>query len=231
MMPKSLVISRNTGEGANESLREFQAKLCVGLTGGIGSGKNTVARLFEALGAAIIDTDAIAHQLTQAGGGAMTMISAAFGANYIAANGALDRGKMRELVFSDASAKLQLENILHPMILTACVARIRTEARAPYIMLMAPLLLESAAFLQLVQRVLLIDCSERNQISRVMQRSGLDENQIRAIIAGQLSPDERRSRADDIIQNDSAPEDLVEPVFTLHQHYLSIGKQTPFDGD
>lgn len=208
-----------------------QDKLCVGLTGGIGSGKSTVARLFAALGACIIDTDAISHQLTQAGGAAITAISSAFGSDYITDMGALDRTRMRKLVFSDASARLKLENILHPLILKQSIAQMQEESCAPYTILMAPLLLECPAFLNLVQRVLVIDCTEQNQISRVRQRSGLDEIQIREIIAGQISSEERVTMADDIIRNDGAPDDLVDQVFALHQRYLNAGAKTPFDGN
>jgi len=221
-MPKSLVISRVASEGANVSLREFQAKLCVGLTGGIGCGKNTVARLFEAQGAVIIDTDAIAHQLTQPGGQAIALIRASFGTDYITSTGAMDRARMRHLAFAEKYAKSKLESILHPLILATCKERLAAQSRAPYTILMAPLLLECPVFLELVQRVLLVDCTEQNQISRVMQRNGLDESEIRAIIALQLSQTERRARADDIIRNDNAISDLTDQVAALHQYYMNI---------
>lgn len=192
---------------------------CIGLTGGIGCGKNTVARLFEAQGALVIDTDAISHQLTQPGGQAIAPILLTFGKDYITPTGAMDRSKMRHLVFSDRSAKSKLENILHPLILALCKERLA--ASAPYTVLMAPLLLECPDFLKLVQRVLLVDCSVQNQISRVMQRSGLDESEIHAIIALQLSRTERLARADDIVQNDGTIGDLIDQVATLHQHYLN----------
>ncbi|MFA6920280.1 MAG: dephospho-CoA kinase [Gallionella sp.] len=208
-----------------------QDKLCIGLTGGIGCGKSSVARLFAALGASIIDTDAISHQLTQEGGAAITAISSVFGPDYITDKGALDRTRMRQLVFSDATARLKLENILHPLILEQSIAQIQTASCPPYTILMAPLLLECPAFLNLVQRVLVIDCTEQNQISRVRQRSGLDEIQIREIIAGQISSVERVTMADDIIRNDATPDDLVDQVFALHQRYLSLGAKTPFDGN
>ena len=197
-------------------------KLCIGLTGGIGSGKSTVARLFETLGADIVDTDAISHQLTQAEGVAVPAIAATFGIDYIDDNGALDRSKMRELVFSTPEAKHKLENILHPLILQACITRIRTESCAPYVILMAPLLLESPGFPELVQRVLVVDCSRQNQINRVALRNGLDESQICAIIAQQMSSEQRLSRADDLISNDGALEDLNDQVGALHRRYLSI---------
>ncbi|MCX7193736.1 MAG: dephospho-CoA kinase [Proteobacteria bacterium] len=195
---------------------------CVGLTGGIGCGKSTVARLFEAQGARIIDTDAIAHQLTQPGGLAIAAILAGFGADYLTPEGAMDRNKMRRRVFADRDAKSKLENILHPMILEISKIHINQYVTlSPYVILMAPLLLECPDFLKLVQRVLLVNCTEQHQISRVMQRSGIDESQIRAIIALQMPATERLARADDIIQNDGTIDDLENQISSLHQHYLN----------
>lgn len=195
---------------------------CIGLTGGIGCGKSTVARLFRELGAVIIDTDAIAHQLTQPGGHAIAPVLANFGADYLTTAGAMDRAKMRHLIFSEMRAKSKLENILHPMILAACKEQLSAPSRAPYTILMAPLLLECPAFLALVHRVLLVDCSEQNQLSRVMLRSMLDESEIRAIIALQLPQTERCARADDIIRNDGSIDELTAQVAALHKFYLSI---------
>lgn len=196
------------------------APFCVGLTGGIGCGKSTVARLFEALGVAVVDADAIAHQLTQAGGQAIPLIRSHFGAAFLNASGAMDRARMRQLILSDDDARQQLEAILHPLILDQCKTRLA--GRTPYTILMAPLLLENPEFLHLVQRVLLVSCTETNQIERVRQRSGLDESEIRAIIARQMASAERLVRADDIIQNDGARDDLTNQVAALHQHYLNI---------
>ena len=196
--------------------------LCIGLTGGIGCGKSTVARLFEDLGAVIIDADLISHQLTQAGGQAIPPVRAAFGAAYLTPAGALDRARMRQLIVADADARRKLENILHPLILVACKEQLAAPDRAPYTVLMAPLLLECPEFLKLVQRVLLVDCTGQNQIARVMQRSGLTEPEIRAIIALQLPQSERLARADDVIQNDGACDDLKNQVAALHRYYLGI---------
>ncbi|OGT38123.1 MAG: dephospho-CoA kinase, partial [Gallionellales bacterium RIFOXYD2_FULL_52_7] len=153
---------------------------------------------------------------------AIDAIRTHFGSEYVLASGAMDRPKMRDLVFSDCAAKVQLENILHPMILTACSQQIATPSLAPYTLLMAPLLLEHPSFLKLVQRVLLVDCSEQQQISRVMQRSGLDETQIRAIIALQMSRNERISRSDDLIKNDGTPDELTVQVNNFHNDYQQI---------
>ena len=193
----------------------------VGLTGGIGSGKSTVARLFAVLGVNVVDTDDIAHQLTQAQGLAIPLIRADFGAEYITTTGSLDRTRMRQLIFTESAAKQKLENILHPLILAQSIARLADSPDAPYAILMAPLLLESPSFLQLVGRVLVVNCTEQNQILRVMQRSGLDDPEICAIIAQQISSAERLACADDIIQNDGTEADLVNQVASLHQQYLN----------
>ena len=197
------------------------ARLCIGLTGGIGSGKSTVARLFAAQGVNVVDADEIAHQLTQADGLAIPVIRANFGDKYITSTGTLDRTRMRQLIFSESAAKQKLENILHPLILAQTLALLAGCPDAPYAILMAPLLLESPSFLQQVGRVLVVNCTEQNQILRVMQRSGLDEPEICAIIARQISSAERLARADDIIQNDGTQADLVTQVASLHQRYLN----------
>jgi dephospho-CoA kinase len=196
-------------------------RLCVGLTGGIGSGKSTVARLFTDLGAHVVDTDEIAHRLTQTGGLAIPLIHERFGKEYITDAGTLDRTRMRQLIFTDSTAKQSLENILHPLILAQSMASLAEFPEAPYTMLMAPLLFESPAFLQRTGRVLVVNCEQKNQILRVMQRSGLDEVEICAIIARQFSSEERLARADDIIQNDGIPADLVNQVALLHLRYLN----------
>ena len=197
-------------------------KLCVGLTGGIGSGKSTVARRFEELGASIIDTDAISHQLTQTDGQAIAMIRSAFGEKFITTTGALDRVRMRQLITADANARHQLEQILHPLILEICKTQVSASGHSPYCILMAPLLIEAPNFLQLVHRVLLITCTEQNQIARVMQRSGMSESETRAMIALQPPQTERMKHADDIIQNDGTCDDLKNKATALHHRYLTI---------
>lgn len=203
------------------SLPVVLPKFCIGLTGGIGCGKSTVAHLFEAHGARIIDADLISHQLTQAGGAAIPDILANFGQDFITPEGAMNRSKMRELIFTDKHAKLKLEAILHPLILTACKEQLIASESAPYTILMVPLLLSSPDFLQLAQRILLVDCSEQNQIFRVLQRSALDESQIHAIIAQQPPRTEQLAHADDIVQNDGEIDDLIGQVAALHQCYIN----------
>ncbi len=193
----------------------------VGLTGGIGSGKSTVAALFAECGVAIIDSDAISHGLTQPGGGAIEAIRTAFGDSYLSASGALDRARMRQLVFSDIAAKQRLEAILHPLIRAQMLAQAEaTTEIAPYLLLVIPLLFETANYRELVQRTLVVDCTEPTQIARAMQRSGLTEHEVRAIMAQQISRVERLRRADDIIQNDAELDVLRLQVAQLHQRYI-----------
>ena len=200
-------------------------RLIVGLTGGIGSGKSTVARLFAEHGAGIIDTDAIAHQLTQAGGEAIAPIRAAFGNDYLKADGALDRAKMRALIFSDAAAKQRLEQILHPLIFEQAKAQLRQLQASPYIVVVVPLLPESRTFRQLVQRVLVVDCDKNTQIARVIGRSSMSEAEVRAIIARQTPRAERLQLADDVIRNDAGLDSLAGQVAALHERYAKNTKQ------
>lgn len=193
--------------------------LVVGLTGGIGSGKSTVAKLFAEHGAGIIDTDSIAHRLTQADGAAMPAIRAAFGNSFIADDGTLDRTKMRGLVFFDAAAKQRLEGILHPLILEQAKAQLQQMRTMPYVILVVPLLPESPAFRQLVMRVLVVDCDEPTQIARVIGRGRMNHAEVLAVIAQQTPRAERLRLADDVIHNDSGLEYLAGQVAVLHEHY------------
>lgn len=199
-------------------------RFSVGLTGGIGSGKSTVADMFAARGAAIIDTDLIAHALTAAGGKAMPAIQSQFGAALVTADGALDRSRMRTLVFADTTARHTLEAILHPLIREEC-ERTATATQAPYLIFVVPLLLESGQWRQRVGRILVIDCSEAEQIARVMARSGLEESQVRAIMSSQVSRTERLAAADDVLVNDGNPADLSPQVDRLHTLYLAQAGQ------
>lgn len=202
-------------------LRQAQdRRLIIGLTGGIGSGKSTVAALFAEHGAGIIDTDAIAHRLTQAGGEAIAAIRAAFGDEYITDDGALDRARMRALIFSDAAAKQRLEQILHPLIFEQAKMELQQLQAKPYILAVVPLLPENPAFQQLVQRVLVVDCDENTQIARVIGRSRMTETEVRAIIARQTPRAERLRLTDDVIRNDTGLDNLSEQVAVLHERYL-----------
>ena len=192
----------------------------VGLTGGIGSGKTTVADMFGALGASLVDTDAIAHALTAPHGAAMPALVAEFGADFATPDGALDRAKMRELVFADPGARARLEAILHPRIreATAAAAAIAT---GPYVIFVVPLLIESGTWRERVTRVLAIDCSKETQVARVMARNNLAEAQVRAIMAAQVTRAQRLAAADDVVLNDDSLEALQPQVERLHAFYLA----------
>lgn len=192
----------------------------VGLTGGIGSGKSTVADLFVSHGAALVDTDAIAHELAAPGGAAIPELVAAFGPDVLRADGGLDRAAMRQRVFADSAAKSRLEAILHPMIRAESEQRC-TLARAPYVILAVPLLIESGSYRARCDRILVIDCAETTQVARVMTRSGLPEREVRAIMAAQISRSDRLAAADDVIDNDGPPEALPAQVEKLHESYLA----------
>ena len=196
-------------------------KFSVGLSGGIGSGKTTVANMFAELGASIIDTDVIAHQLTQPGGAAISNIAKHFGAEFISTDGAMDRKKMRELVFSDAQTKKQLENILHPLIRQQCEIEAKN-ADGTYPIFVVPLLIESGDWRARVQRILVIDCDQETQIARVMQRNKFERYQVLRILATQVSREERLEHADDIINSMADLSQVHSEVEILHKKYLNF---------
>jgi len=198
-----------------------QRSFSVGLTGGIGCGKSTVSDLFAELGATIIDTDLIAHSLSAAHGAAMPAILAEFGPDFVTPDGALDRARMRTLVFSSAAARARLETILHPRIRDATAAA-ATIASGPYVIYVVPLLIESGAWRERVSRVLAIDCSEDTQVARVMARSNLSAEAVRAIMAAQISRQGRLAAADDVIDNDGGVHALRPQVERLHEQYLAL---------
>ena len=191
----------------------------VGLTGGIGCGKTTVADMFGALGASLVDTDAIAHALTAPHGAAMPAIVAEFGAYFATPQGALDRARMRELVFTDPGARARLEAILHPRIREATAAAAAL-ATGPYVIFVVPLLIESGTWRERVTRILAIDCSEATQVARVMARNNLSESQVRAIMAAQVTREQRLANADDVVLNDDGIDALRPQVERLHAFYL-----------
>ena len=195
----------------------------VALTGGIGCGKSSASQLFSELGIAVVDTDVIARQLTQPDGQAISSIRDSFGNAFLTAEGALDREKMRNLVFSDNHARHRLEKILHPLILQETIAQIK-QSRSLYTILVVPLLLETNDYESIVQRILVIDCEEQIQISRTMARSQLSEQQVKAIMAQQISRKYRLQKADDVIVNDRDINFLKAQIIRLHQHYLTLSK-------
>jgi len=196
----------------------------IGLTGGIGSGKSTVANLFAARGVTLIDADEIAHLITAPGGMAIGSIRQEFGTQALTPEGAMDRDKMRALVFSDDTAKARLEAILHPMIRDESKRRF-AEATSPYVLLVIPLLFESGNWKKRTRRTLLVDCPEHLQIERVMRRSGISEEQVRAIMGKQMSRAERLALADDVIDNSGDGSELPRAVDDLHQRYLTMAEQ------
>jgi dephospho-CoA kinase len=200
---------------------EQRPMLAVGLTGGIGCGKTTVADLFAERGASVIDTDQIAHQLTAPGGVAIEAIRTEFGAEFVLPSGAMDRAKMRELVFAKPSAKEQLEAILHPLI-RAATETAAARATGSYVIFVVPLLIESGAWRERVSRIVVIDCPEALQIERVMRRNGLSEPQVRAIMAAQVSRDVRLAAADDVIVNDGDVAALIPQIERLHAEFCVL---------
>jgi dephospho-CoA kinase len=196
----------------------------VGLTGGIGSGKSTVADLFVVQGAALVDTDVIAHQLTAAGGAAMPQIVANFGHEIADAQGALDRVAMRRMVFTDSSARGRLEAILHPLIRQISDQRC-AESSAPYVILAVPLLVESGSYSERCDRIAVVDCPETVQISRVMARNGLSENEVRAILKVQASREQRLAIANEVIDNGAGLTNLYPRVAELHLKYLALSSE------
>ncbi|GEC96739.1 MAG: hypothetical protein RLZZ220_733 [Pseudomonadota bacterium] len=196
----------------------------VGLTGGIGSGKSAAADLLAARGALVVDTDQIAHQLTAPGGAAMEPIREAFGNGVVAADGALNRPAMRALAFEDPDARKRLEAILHPMIRAESERQCRA-ATTPYVVLVVPLLIESGTYRERVRRLCVVDCPEDVQVLRVMQRSGLEERQVRAIMAAQASRAERLAAADDVIDNSAGYAELAVQVERLHGAYLRLASE------
>jgi dephospho-CoA kinase len=193
----------------------------VGLTGGIGSGKSTVADCFASLGVPVIDTDAIARQLTAPGGAALAAIRAVFGEAVMQADGTLDRAGLRRRVFAAATTRHQLEAILHPRIRQEVAQALATLA-APYVIIVIPLLVETGGYRDLLNRVLVVDCPEELQVARVMARSGLAHDEVQAIIAAQAGRAERLSEADDVIVNTATPAVLRADVSLLHQRYLAL---------
>jgi len=177
----------------------------IGLTGGIGSGKSTLAQLMAARGVALIDADAVSRQLTAAGGPAMPDIKREFGQAFIAADGSLARDRMRELVFTQPEARLRLQALLHPRILSALLEQesLLINQGKPLVLLDIPLLVESAHWRQKLDRVLVVDCSTDTQIRRVMQRSGMTAKQVEDIMATQANRAQRLSAADWVVDNDS----------------------------
>ena len=203
--------------------------ITVGLTGGIGCGKSSAARMFAERGVQVVDTDAIAHQLTAPGGPALAAIRRQFGPDIFASNGTLDRAQLRQRIFSDSRAKKNLEALLHPLIRAEALQQLARRT-TPYAVLVVPLLLETGELRDRVQRVLVVDCDEPQQIIHAMSRSGLSEAEVRAIMAAQLSRAARLKLADDVLSNDSSLAHLQQQVEALHCKYLKLAQHDPAMG-
>ncbi len=186
------------------SRQSGKTSLRIGLTGGIGSGKSTVAGMLRDLGAALIDADQIARSVTATRGAAIPQIRAVFGDDFVDASGALDRARMRDLVFNDASAKGRLEAIVHPLVGTTtwAAAKAAEQAGSKAIVFDIPLLVESRRWPSQLDRVIVVDCTHETQIARVHQRNGLAREAVESIIAAQASREQRRAAADWVIFND-----------------------------
>lgn len=194
------------------------------ITGGIGSGKTAVSDTLRSLGAAVVDTDVIARDLTAAGGAAMPALIEAFGPDIVAADGSLDRDRMRALAFAQPEAKKKLEAILHPMIRAEAYRQVEA-ASAPYVVLVVPLLVESQAYLDLADRVLVVDCPEEVQIERTMRRSGLARDEVERIVHAQAPRSARLALADDVIVNDAGLDELRAEAARLHARYLEAAAE------
>ena len=206
-----------------------RAYFSVGLTGGVGSGKSTIAGMLMRHGAGIVDADAIAHDLTRPGGAAIEAIRNAFGDGAVAGDGSLDRAWMRTRAFGDPGVRQQLENILHPLIRAESDRRAAEHAKAgcPYVVFVIPLLVESGDFRDRFDRILVVDCSEATQIARVCQRPGIEPATARAILAAQATRVQRLEAADEVLFNEAPLDDISSRVDTLHQRYLQLAEGSP----
>lgn len=198
--------------------------LRIGVTGGLGAGKTTVAQLFARRGVAIVDADEISHALTAQNGAAIPAIREAFGEAVFKPGGGLDRKALRARILADDSARRQLEAILHPLIRRG-IERGLAQAQAPYALAVVPLLVETGAYDSMLDRVLVVDCGEETQVLRALARGGWSEAEIRAMLARQASREARLSRADDVIDAGGELGALSGQVAALHEKYLKLASQ------
>ena len=198
----------------------MKRKLIIGLTGGIGSGKSEVSRRFQSLGIVVVDADEVARLVVEPGQAALADIATHFGSHIVSVDGRLNRALLRKIIFSQPEEKRWLEALLHPLI-NQEIRQQLADATSPYTMLSSPLLLETRQH-ELVDRILVIDASEALQVARAGSRDGNSSEQIKAIMATQLSREARNSRADDIIHNHGDLLELDEQVNTLHQQYMAL---------
>lgn len=196
--------------------------LKIGLTGGIASGKSTVAEMFAARGVPVVDTDVIAREVVEAGSPGLEAVVQAFGQAVLAADGGLDRATLRRIVFGDEAARKRLEAILHPLIRRRTLERIAA-VRAPYVIVVVPLLVETG-FRTFVDRVLVVDCAESAQIGRLTSRDGLTESEARAMLGAQADRRARLAAADDVIDNGGSIAAARAQVDALHEKYDALGR-------
>lgn len=222
-----MATASSTIPSEQSSLSAFREHLpLVGLTGGIGSGKTAVSDLLAQMGAGIIDTDLIAHQITAPGGIAISPIQAKFGSEFIEPSGALDRAKMRTLVFGSPDARKSLEEITHPLIRLETLRKAKglADTGVPYLVFVVPLLIESGSWLDQIDYLVVVDCPEETQIQRVMQRSNLSRTEVEVILNAQASRQERLRLANTVIENQGSLSDLKLAVEQLHQKMIGIKK-------
>jgi len=193
----------------------------VGLTGGIGSGKTAVADAFATLGVEIVDADALAHRISAAGAQGFAAIRVAFGDAIVGADGELDRAALRHLVFADVAARRRLEGILHPLIRAEAERQVRSW-RGAYGIVVVPLLLEREGLRSIIDRILVVDCPEDEQVRRVVARSGLSTEEVRAIMATQFDRARRRAAADDIVDNSGTISAIAPQVRALDRRYREL---------
>jgi dephospho-CoA kinase len=195
-------------------------KLRIGLTGGIASGKSAVADFFAGLGIAVVDTDLIAREVVQPGQPGLTAVTAEFGTRVLQADGSLDRGRLRQIIFADPAARELLNSILHPLIRSRA-AELADQAEGPYVVIAVPLLAETG-FTNLVDRILVVDCTLEEQRQRLMSRDGESYASASRIIETQATREQRLAIADDVINNSGSLEQLAQAVDDLHQRYLRL---------
>lgn len=210
----------STPNAATRPGKPVSKPLVIGITGGIGSGKSTVAQMFAALGVPVLDADQLTRDLVKPGGPALVAVIALFGRDCLQPDGALDRAWVRRKIFSDSVSKQQLEAILHPAVREHMQTWIRT-VQAPYCILVIPLLLETGQ-IDLVDRVVVVDIPEKEQLKRVAARDRLSHNAIHGIMASQADRNARLAAADDIIDNDTNPDTLKRRVAELHRKFMDI---------
>jgi len=212
-------------DSAQADLKALKGKIpLIGLTGGIGSGKTAVSDLLGGYGAGIIDTDKISHQITAPGGTAIPLITKAFGADFIDLQGALNRPKMRAIVFDDSSAREVLEQITHPLIQEETIKQALELAKSgvPYLVFVVPLLMESGFWIKLIDCLVVVDCSEETQIQRVMHRNNMARLDVENILKAQTSRNTRMAAANAVIENQGSLDELKPAVLKLHQQLLKI---------